>query len=170
MGIYNNYGATLGGKIIPNKLFYFISFDGTNQKSSANSTYTVPTQAQRNGNFSASSTPIYNPATGNTSGTGRSAFNGNILPANLISPIALKVQSYIPLPNLAGDTNNYAASGGPIVNRNTSDAKINWNRNDKHTIWGKYGRQWATSGGQGIFGVAGGPAPGSDPGHRRYHY
>src|SRR6185312_14698732 len=79
-------------------------------------------------------------------------------------PIALKLQSYYPAPNLPGTANNFSATGGPILDRYYLDTKFNWNRTDKHTIWGKYGRMWATSGGQGIFGVAGGPAPGADPG------
>ncbi len=164
VGIYNNYGGTLGGPIMKNKLFYFVSFDGTNQKSSANGTYTVPTLDQRNGDFSAYSTLIYDPNTGTPDGKGRIPFPGNKIPAQLISPVALKLQKYYPSPNLQGATSNYAATGGPIVDRDSVDTKINWNRNDKHAIWGKYGRSWATSGGTGIFGVAGGPAPGSDPG------
>jgi hypothetical protein len=164
VGIYNNYGGTVGGRIIKNKLFYFLSFDGTNQKAAANGQYTVPTADQRAGNFSAYSTTIYNPNTGNADGTGRQAFAGNQIPVQLITPAAAKLQSYYPAPNLAGTANNFAATGGPIVDRYSFDAKVNWNRNEKHAIWGKYGRMWATSGGQGIFGVAGGPSPGSDPG------
>ena len=43
VGIYNNFGATLGGPIKKDKLFYFVSFDGTTKKSSANELDTVPT-------------------------------------------------------------------------------------------------------------------------------
>lgn len=172
VGIYNNYGGTLGGPIIKNKLFYFASFDGTNQKTSANGLFTVPTADQRQGNFSAYKTPIYNPTSGGRdsagtpNGVGRTVFANGILDPSLISPIALKVQSYIPLPNLPGTTNNFSAAGGPIVDRYSADAKINWNRNDKHTIWGKYGRMWATTAGQGVFGIGGGPSvgTGSSPG------
>ena len=52
VAIYNNYGGTVGGPIRKNKLFYFASFDGTNQKLAANGFYTVPTDDQRAGNFS----------------------------------------------------------------------------------------------------------------------
>jgi hypothetical protein len=164
VGIYNNYGGTLGGPIVKNKLFYFVNFDGTNQKTSANGTYTVPTADQRAGIFTASPTLIYDPATGNPDGTGRTAFAGNIVPTNRISPIAQKVQGFFPLPNLPGAANNFAASGGPILDRYYFDTKENWNRNEKHSIWFKYDRMWATAGGKGIFDVAGGPAPGGDPG------
>jgi hypothetical protein len=166
VGIYNNYGATIGGPIKKDKLFYFVSFDGTTQKTSANGLYTVPTADQRDGNFSAYSAAIYNPFTGNSDGSGRSVFNG-VIPAQYISPAALKIQSYLPLPNLPGTVNNYGASASPAINRFQYDAKVNYNRTDKHSIWFKYDNMFATSGGTGIFGDAGGPAPGSDPGKGR---
>jgi hypothetical protein len=104
VGIYNNYGASLGGPILKNRLFYFVSFDGTKQKTSANGLYTVPTH----GIFTASPNAIYNPNTGNADGTGRQAFAGNVIPANLISPIAQRIQAFYPLPNtnLSGVANN----------------------------------------------------------------
>ena len=77
------------------------------------------------------------------------------------------MQSYYPAPNrwTESDANNYFASGGPILSRNYFDAKVNYTVNDKQPIWGKYGRMWATSGGQAVFGIAGGPGlGGSDPG------
>jgi outer membrane receptor protein involved in Fe transport len=169
VGIYNNYGGTVGGPIKKDKLFYFVSFDGTNQKTAANGLYTVPTADQRAGNFSAYGTTIYNPLTGNADGTGRLPFAGNIVPSSLFAPQALALQNYYPAPNLPGVVNNYEATGGPILNRYYTDAKGNWNRNEKHTIWFKYGRMDATSGGQGIFGVAGGPSPDSDPGQGDTH-
>ncbi len=169
VGIYNNFGATLGGPFKKDKLFYFVSFDGTTEKTSANGLFTVPTQDQRNGDFSAytASTQIYNPFTGNADGTGRTLFAGGKIPAQYISPAALNIQSFYPLPNLPGTVNNYAAAASPAINRFNYDAKVNWNRTDKHTIWVKYDNMFATSGGAGIFGPAGGPAPGSDPGKGR---
>ncbi|HLN02714.1 MAG TPA: TonB-dependent receptor [Bryobacteraceae bacterium] len=169
VAIYNNYGATIGGPIMKNKLFYFISFDGTNQKIAANGLFTVPTDDQKNGNFSAyltgaNATTIYNPFTGNADGTGRQPFANNIIPGNLIVQQAKNLQGYFPEPNLGGIANNYYAAGGPILNRYQTDAKLNWNRTERHSIFVKYGEMVATSGGQGIFGVAGGPAPGADPG------
>jgi len=170
VSIYNNYGGTFGGAIKKNKLFYFGSFDGTNQKIASNGFFTVPTADQMSGNFSSylsgpNATIIYNPLTGNADGSGRQPFANNVVPTNLISPIAMKVQSYFPTANIPGAiANNYYAAGGPILNRYQADGKLDWNRTEKHHIFVKYGRMWATSGGQGIFGVAGGPAPGADPG------
>jgi Carboxypeptidase regulatory-like domain/TonB dependent receptor len=168
VGIYNNYGGTIGGPIVKNKLFYFFSFDGTNQKNASNGIYTVPTDDQRAGNFSAYNTTIYNPATGNPDGTGRTAFAGGIIPASMISPIALKLQAYYPASNLPGSGSNFSADGGPVLDRYQYDTKVDWHRNDKHSIYFKYDNMFApTSGGVGIFGIAGGPAPNSDPGQGR---
>jgi hypothetical protein len=165
VSINNNFGGTIGGKIVKNKLFYFLSFDGTRQKQGATGLYTVPTVDQRAGDFSKYPNIIYDPNTGNPDGTGRTPFANNSIPGNRISAVALKLQSYFPLPtNPAAVANNYFATGGPILNRDYYDVKINYNRNEKHAIFGKYGRMTALAGGQGIFGVAGGPAPGADPG------
>ena len=79
----------------------------------------------------------------------------------------MAIQSYLPLPNQPGVVNNYAASASPAINRFMYDAKVNWNRTDKNSIWVKYDNMFATSGSVGIFGDAGGPAPGSDPGQGR---
>ncbi len=171
VGIYNNFGGTVGGPIKKNKLFYFASYDSTMQKESGNGLFTVPTADQRAGNFSAytdagtaNPTVIYNPNTGNADGSGRTPFVNNIIPASLISPQALKLQSYYPAPNLPGTANNYAATEGPILDRSQYDFKVNYNRTEKHVIFVKYDFMDAKSGGNGIFGVAGGPTPSGDPG------
>ncbi len=162
--IFNNYGGTIGGPIKKNKLFYFGSFESVAQKLSGNGLFTVPTADQRAGNFSAYNTPIYNPFSGNPDGSGRSLFTGGVIPSGLLSQQALKIQSYFPAPNLPGTVNNYAATASPILDRYQTDIKVNWNRTEKHVIFVKYDNMVAKSGGNGIFGVAGGPTPAGDPG------
>jgi len=167
LSIYNNFGATFGGPIRKNRLFYFLSYDGTRQRQAGPGFYSVPTADQRVGDFSAYSTVIYDPNTGTPDGKGRTPFGGNKIPTNRLDPITLKLQSYYPLPNVpgAGTLNNYFAAGGPVLSRNFFDTKINFNASEREAIWGKYGRMWAKAGGKAVFGVAGGPGlPGSDPG------
>ena len=161
--IYNNYGGTIGGPIKKNKLFYFYSFDQTKQRDGANARYSVPTNDIRTGDFSASGTTIYDPLTSATV-AGRTAFPGNRIPANRISPIAQRIQNFYPQANLAGAVNNFAIGATPLFNRTYNDFKTNWNRNEKHQIWGRVGVMIALSGGRGVFGDGVGPAPGSDPG------
>jgi hypothetical protein len=169
LSIYNNFGGTLGGPIKKNKLFYFFSFDSTKQRQASPGYYTVPTASARVGDFSGiANLTLYDPTTGNADGTGRLPFSGNKIPIGQLDPIALKLQSYYPAPNYAGpnpNVLNYFASGGPILDRNYLDTKVNFAQSDKEQIWGKYGRMWATSGGKAVFGVAGGSGlGGSDPG------
>jgi outer membrane receptor protein involved in Fe transport len=178
LSIYNNYGGTLGGPIVKNKLFYFFGYDATRQRLGAVNTYSVPTADIRTGNFSAylptsaggtcasgTCAVIYDPSTGDpVTGVGRTPFTGNIIPANRISSISQKIQSYFPLPNLPGQTANLFAQGVPLLDRDYADGKMNFNLSDRTMIWGRYGRMWATSGGTGIYGDAVGPAPGADPG------
>jgi hypothetical protein len=168
--IFNDVGGTLGGPIKKNKLFYFFAFDGTLQKTGANGTYTVPTADQRAGDFSAYDTTIYNPfsvpnaLTGTADGKGRTFFPNNKIPTSLLSPQALAIQSYLPLPNQPGTTNNYSASGSPAINLYRYDAKVNWNPTSNASLFFKYDNMKANSGGVGIFGDGGGPTPGSNPG------
>ena len=168
LSIYNNYGGTIGGPIKKNKLFYFLSYDGTAQRQAGPGYYTVPNAPFRSGDFSGVSSIIYDPTTGTPDGKGRNPFPGNKIPASMIDPIALKIQAYYPTTNYVGPNpyaNNYFAAGGPILDRKYVDAKGNYTMNDKQTMFVKYGRMWATSGGKAVFGVAGGPGlPGGDPG------
>ena len=62
----------------------------------------LPTAAMRAGDFSAFGTTIYDPATGNADGTGRTPFPNNIIPANRISSISQSLQSRLPAAQRAG--------------------------------------------------------------------
>jgi len=123
--IINDFGATIGGPIVRNKLFYFASYEGRLTRQFASRTLTVPTAALRSGDMTGGP-QLYNPFTGNPDGSGREPFPGNQIPASLISPVAQKIQSYIPLPNETGISNNFLAGGDFSNDRHTIDAKVDW--------------------------------------------
>ncbi|MCB1020367.1 MAG: TonB-dependent receptor [Acidobacteria bacterium] len=163
---YNNFGGTIGGPIKKNKLFYFFGYDKTTQRvAGVRTSDEVPTVDQRAGDFSAYSSVIYDPMTGNADGTGRTPFANNAIPLARQSSIARNVQTYYPLPNATGTQNNYLSAGAPPFARQQIDPKINWNVTEKWQLWGKYANMSAPVSGNAIFGVAGGPAPGGDPGN-----
>jgi hypothetical protein len=137
---YNQYGGTLGGPIVHNKLFYFTSYEGTRDRQSLTRTLSVPTEALRRGDLRASSTPIYNPFTGAANGSGRTAFENNIIPAEMIDPTAKRLLALLPLPNLpgAGETNNYFVQAPFVLNRWTLDSKVNANASSKLNVFGRF--------------------------------
>jgi hypothetical protein len=135
---YNQYGGTLGGPLVQNKLFYFASYEGTRDRQQLTRTVSVPTEAVRQGDLRASNTPIYNPFTGAANGSGRTAFENNIIPANMIDPTAQRLLALLPLPNLPGETNNYFAQAPFVLNRSTVDSKVNWNAGSNVNVFGRF--------------------------------
>jgi outer membrane receptor protein involved in Fe transport len=105
----NQYGATFGGPVIKDKTFFFLSYEGLRSISQSPGTAIVLTPAQRAGDFSASSTPIVDPLTGN-------AFPNNIIPQSRIDPVAQNIiNKYMPLPNISGAVNYSGASEGNLT-------------------------------------------------------
>jgi hypothetical protein len=138
----NQFGASVGGPVyIPklydgrNRTFFFFTYEGLRQRSAANLLTTVPTEAQRSGDFSGlrnnAGAPIiiYDPTTTMQSGNTftRTAFAGNIIPAAQIDPVGRNVARYYPLPNGLGapnsGINNFAAAGTSPTDVNQIDAR-----------------------------------------------
>src|SRR5262249_54775579 len=116
--VWNQFGGSVGGPVLKNKLFGFFNYQGIRVRSGGGVLTTVPIQAFRNGDFSSVKIPIYDPATGGPGGVGRTQFPGNIIPANRINNVAKNVLALLPLPNQAGTDNNYAAPVGHPINQN----------------------------------------------------
>ena len=141
--INNIGGGTIGGPIRKDKLFYFLSYDGHFLGQNAQNTFTVPTREMRSGNFSlVTKNSMYDPLTGNTDGTGRTPFPGNIIPTARLDPIALMMQGHVPLPNYGSATatsTNYFATGDAQQQRHTTDAKVDYRPTDKLSIANRFG-------------------------------
>lgn len=91
----NEFGTTLGGKIIKDKLFYFVSFEQLSLRQWTSYTFLMPTAAQKQGNFTGLRV-INDPLAGGT------PFPGNQIPAQRISDIAKFFMGYMRDPNLPG--------------------------------------------------------------------
>src|SRR5688500_3384562 len=120
----NRYGASVGGPVVlpgyngRNKTFFHYVWEANKWTLPQTFTGTVPTEAQRRGDFSellqvGANYQIYDPATiQNAAGgrTSRQPFSGNIIPASRLDPIGLKLINMYPLPNRPGTVdgrNNY---------------------------------------------------------------
>jgi hypothetical protein len=138
--IENDTGGTIGGPIRRDKLFYFVSYEGDFLHNGNANIVTVPTAAIVSGNMSASPTPIYDPATGNADGTGRTAFAGNIIPSSRISTISQMVTALIPAPNIsgAGLANNYYVNTPQFYKLQRVDSTFNYVATRKLQLFGRY--------------------------------
>jgi carboxypeptidase family protein/TonB-dependent receptor-like protein len=133
----NQWGATLGGPIARNKLFFFTSHERTDRSINVSRFFTVPTVEARRGDFSSYGTTIYDPLTGNADGSGRTAFPNNIIPPERISRVARQIIEWLPLPTTPGISSNYFASGVADFNRHSTDVKVNWNPSGRLTMFGR---------------------------------
>lgn len=112
---YNNFGGSVGGPVLHDKLFFYFNMDRILSSSPSTYNNTFPTAAARTGDFSDPSYPvIYDPATYDPS-TGRRqqiSCNGklNVICPNRIDPVAAKINAFFPLPNLPGTSNNTSGS------------------------------------------------------------
>jgi hypothetical protein len=98
----NQYGGTIGGPVVRDRLFYFGSYQGTSIR---NTTYTnqafVPSAALRQGDFTSITRAIIDPLT-------NQAFPGNRIPAARILPIATNLLAKVPMSDAPNGLLRYA--------------------------------------------------------------
>jgi outer membrane receptor protein involved in Fe transport len=138
----NQFGGTVGGPIRKNKTFLFGSFDGTRIRSGTSTISTVPTLAERDGDFSKIRN-IFDPQT--TKGTGasmtRTMFPGNLIPKSRWDPLFPALLALYPAPITTGIVNNYYFSGADSNNWNNYDFKGDHNFNDTNRVSVRYSRR-----------------------------
>ena len=159
----SQFGVSVTGPVLLPKLyngkdktFFLFSYEGLRQGSVGEVFATVPTQLQREGNFSQTldgagqPVTIYDPTTTTLSSNGtytRQPFPGDIIPASRIDPIAAKVMNYYPLPNVPGTVsgeNNWFGSGTNVLNMNTFDAKVDQDFGAKNRMFVRYSHHGVT--------------------------
>lgn len=146
----NQFGGTLGGAVrLPgydghDKTFFFGYFEGFRSVRSANNITTVPTDAMRNGDFSAAGIPaIYDIATtrtdpSSTTGYTRNVFPGNRIPTSRIDANAASIfQSEYPLPNLSGVTRNYINTMGRTIENNQGSLRLDHKVSENNNLFGR---------------------------------
>jgi hypothetical protein len=167
----NIAGGTLGGPIKKDKLFYFFSYERTQEGTGYSGNYSVAPQEFRNGDFSkwTSYATVYDPATApQNNAAARTPFPNNVVPQSRWNSTFPNIYKGMPLPNQISPTDpnnlqgNYFAAGVLTLKRNQYDFKMNWAANSKLMVWGKYSRMDAPVKGVYPFGELGGAALGTE--------
>jgi hypothetical protein len=84
---------------IRDKLFFFGDYQGSRDHLGHVNRGALPGITFRSGNLAGGGVTIYDPLTGASSGAGRTAFTGGIIPASRISPIASRIIAFMPAPD-----------------------------------------------------------------------
>jgi hypothetical protein len=156
----NQFGGTVGGPVsIPHvysghdRTFFFFAYQGTRRTQGSTFTGTVPTAAQRAGDFSAlcttfnsagvctKGTQIYNPFSYNAATKMRAPFAFNQIPSGMFDPVALKMQAYYPLPNTGGPnalTKNFISLSPTILSQDVYSGRIDQNVTQNYHLSGRY--------------------------------
>ena len=166
---FSQFGATLGGPIIKDKTFFFFSYEGLRWIQSGSAVGTLPTAAQRAGDFSSTYDsagqviPIYDPfsTTPDPANPGqyiRTQYPGNKIPDSQINPVAKTLLNYLPLPNQAGapitGTNNYYTNYSSPIVENSFSMRIDQAITDKQRIFGRFSLNDTTQTRPNLYGNA----------------
>ena len=156
---YNRFGATFGGPIIKNRLFFFVDYEGQRMDSPSTQTVNVLSAAERTGNFGELCTAGFNGAgmcndlqDGNIQlyapAAGTNPQNRTIIPFNnltaagfTLSPAALAIVNspLYPLPNAGGLKFQYTQR--VLNNADQGDVKIDWTPTGEDRVFGRYSQQ-----------------------------
>ncbi|HUO29145.1 MAG TPA: TonB-dependent receptor [Bryobacteraceae bacterium] len=142
---WNDFGGTIGGPIKKDKLFFFADYQGERDDTPTSvNTTTLFTAAERTGDFSqllnqSSPVVLYNPFS-STTAANRVPFPNNVIPSNLISPIATKIltSQYYPATNNNNLLNNYQYGSTSSADGDQGDVKIDYNMSDKDRFFARY--------------------------------
>ncbi len=148
----NIWGGSVGGPIKKNKLFNFFDYEGRYSSSPSNVTMTLPTAAERTGNYSQSLNSagnlrvIYNPFTTQYNATTgvvtRTPFSGNVIPTDMLDPSAVQMMSYIWKPNAtpenSANADNFRSTVGLLTHYYNFSDRVDWSKGEKWKIFGRY--------------------------------
>jgi len=125
----NQFGGTLGGPLVKNRLFAFGYYEGHRNTSGQTTNIVVLSDAQRLGDF-AGGAPIRDPLTGQP-------FPGNAIPADRLDPTARRlIDAFLPRAN--SGTNRYVASPDGEDHRDQFGLRVDYQASAKHAVLGRY--------------------------------
>ena len=161
--IYNQFGGTVGGPIVKNKAFFFLSYEGTRESQFAQRFVDVGDAALRQGDLSgvladdrcaiggvgSADCGVYDPFTGTANGENREVFPNYTIPQARFDTGTARIlnEGFLgdryPEPNVPGTgifalNQNYLGGGSTTFFRDTIDSKVNFNHSDKLTSFVRF--------------------------------
>ncbi|MBL8204766.1 MAG: TonB-dependent receptor [Blastocatellia bacterium] len=154
----HRFGASAGGPVrVPklyngtDKTFWYFAWESNRWSDSGSLTSTVPTAKQRQGDFSdllrlpnGTTYQLYNPFTTRPATTAgrfqRDPFLNNVIPTNLLNPVALKILSFYPLPNQTGTAegrNNHFQAYKILESYDVFMARVDHAFSEKHRMFAR---------------------------------
>lgn len=158
--LWDQFGGSVSGPIRKNKMFYFLDYQGTRQKTGSSLEENVPTATVRSACLNSGSTtcdlsqyttaPLYDVANGNT-------YTGGQIPSSALSPQAINLLSLLPAPNAGtGTVNNYIGSGTGNNDGDQADIRLDDQVTTDTHAFGRYDYSIFRLAGAPIFGASGG--------------
>ena len=148
---YNQFGGTLGGPIVRDRVFFFASFQGTRELRTYTSTVTVPTPEMVRGAFG--DVAIYDPL--NVVNGVRQPFPDNTIPPERMDPVGQRIAQLFPAPNRPGAVDNFV---GPVPrddDRDQIDARVDYQINARSHVFVRYSRSTQAAVQGSLFGPPG---------------
>lgn len=141
----NQFGATIGGPVkIPgvydgkDKTFFFFGFEGFRIRNGQTFTSTVPTAAEKQGDFTALSQTVYDPLLPYVDGQRQEFPTHNVVPTGMINSASQFLEGFVPNPNLPGFVNNFVLAPSMRLDEKQFYARIDHKISDKDQIWGRF--------------------------------
>ena len=144
----HQYGGTLGGPVRRDRTFFFASWETTDEVRGVDYPNTIPTAAQRAGDFTGfrnnQGRPviIYDPATTkpnpNGSGVIRDPFPNGRIPADRIHPLSAKLLALLPDPRLPDLTRNYPVTRDAFRMRYQMDSRVDHSFSNSSKLYLRY--------------------------------
>jgi hypothetical protein len=180
---WKQFGGSVGGPILKDKLFFFGDYQGTKQQQGITNLYTVPTpevvKTCNPATNATSATPgfcdlseylnaygppvggvpsgqVFDPTTGNSlTGSGRTPFPNNMIPIGMIGQNVGNVLALFPTPTAAGVNNNFTNSGAGPFDQKSFDVRIDYNAPHNYQVFGRFSLDYFSLSGLGGLGALG---------------
>ena len=183
---WKQFGGSVGGPILKDKLFFFGDYQGTKQQQGITNLYTVPTpevvKTCNPATNATSATPgfcdlseylnaygppvggvpsgqIYDPNTPGSNplnGAGRTAFVNNMIPIADIGQNVGNVLALFPTPTASGVNNNFVSTGSGPFDQKSFDVRMDYSAPHNYQVFGRFSLDYFTLSGKGGLGALGG--------------